>query len=131
MIDSHKNTLMSILIIGYDGYSDLWNDCVLLLKRFWHDCPYDILFVNNSKTVSWDGVTTLHAGEDAEWSKKVQLGLSHIKTDYVCLLLEDFLVFSDISTATTNDLLGIMQHDSIDYIKLADLNNPRKNHSKR
>ena len=117
---------LSILFVGYDGYSDLWDDCVGLFRRFWPNCPYDVFFVNNFKDATWDKVSVIHAGEDAEWSKKVLVGLRSIKTKYVCLLLEDFFVSDYVDSQTIANLISIMERDKIDYLKLVDLNNACK-----
>ncbi len=124
------NSDVSILIIGFDGYSDLWNDCVSLLKRFWSDCPYDIVFVNNEIDFAFDGVKTIHAGTNAEWSKKVQVGLQSINSKYVCLLLEDFFVSDTVNTIEFEKLISLMNIKCIDYLKLADLNNAFKDLNK-
>lgn len=121
---------MSLLIIGYDGYSDLWNDCVGLLNKFWPDCPYQIFFVNNSLDVIFDNVKVYHAGENAEWSQKVQLGLSVCKTEYVCLLLEDFLCGDYVKNESVENLLSLMKKKEIDYVKLVDMNSVLKPHNK-
>ena len=126
-MDTEKmNNKMSIMIIGYDGYSDLWNTCISLIKKFWDDCPYEILFINNVKDVSWDGVKTIHAGLEAEWSRKVQIGLQNTSSNYICLLLEDFFVGSRICTTDVEMLLKIMIDNKTDYMKLVDMNEPIK-----
>ena len=65
------NKDMTIVFIGFDGYSDLWDDCFKLFNMFYKDNTYRTLFINNTKEVSYPGIETFHAGEDAEWSKKV------------------------------------------------------------
>ena len=113
---------LTIIFIGYDGYSDLWEDCVSLFKRYCPDCPYRVLFVTNEKNMAWDGVETICAGKDAEWSKKVQIGLKYTSTPYVCLLLEDFFLSSKIETKQIESLITFIKDNNVDYLKLADLN---------
>lgn len=119
---------LTIVFIGYDGYSDIWNDCINLFKRFWADCPYEILFINNEKKVFWDGVKVLHAGNDAEWSKKVQVAIKHCRTKYICLLLEDFFVGRPIDTNTIKRMMRFIENEKINYYKLANMNRAIKNH---
>jgi hypothetical protein len=115
-----KNDL-TVVFIGFDGYSDLWNDCIRLYKKFWPDCPYRTLFVNNTKDVSWDGIEVLHAGPTAEWSRKMQLAIEKIETPYICLLLEDFFVSKQIDTKVVEDTMAFVKKEGIRYFKLANI----------
>lgn len=121
------NYEMTILFIGFDGYSDMWDDCVRLFKKFWPDCPYRTIFINNEKEVSWDGVEVLHAGKDAEWSRKVQLGLRSTETPYVCLLLEDFLIGEKIDTKNIDKTVKFIIKENIRYFKLTNMSRAVKN----
>ena len=127
---SQNSKRMSLLIIAYDGYSDLWNDCIRLLHNYWPDCPFDIMLVNNTLPVELENVAVYHAGHDAEWSKKVQIGLENCKTDYVCLLLEDFLFGDYVKNELVFNLLDLIEENNIDYVKLVDMNSVLKPHNK-
>lgn len=118
---------MTIVFIGFDGYCDLWNDCFRLFEHFWPNCPYDILFVNNTKDVEFKNVNTLHAGEDAEWSRKVQIALENCNTKYICLLLEDFFVGDEIDTTSVRKMLRFIKKEKIKYYKLANMSRAVKN----
>ena len=121
------NKELSILIIAYDGYSDIWKDCVKLLQMNWPDCSHRILFINNEKDISFDGVEVVHAGRDAEWSKKVQLGLELSNTKYVCILLEDFLVGDRIDNQVIQDTIKYIDKHGIRYYKTVNMSRAGKN----
>lgn len=118
---------MTIVFIGFDGYSDMWDDCMNLFHRFWKDCPYKVMFVNNTKDVKYENVEVLHAGDDAEWSRKVQLAVEKADTPYICLLLEDFFVGEPIDTQVIEDTLKLIKEDDIRYFKIVNNNRPLKN----
>ncbi len=122
------NKDMTIVFIGFDGYSDLWEDCIGLYKRFWPDCPYRTLFVNNEKDASFDGIEVLHAGADAEWSRKVQLAIDESETPYICLLIEDFLLGDEVNTNTVLATVDFIKNEGIRYFKLVNMNRAVKNH---
>lgn len=124
------DTRLSIVVIGFDGYSDLWDDCIGLIKKFWIDCPYEIVFVNNELEKKWENVTVLHAGVEAEWSKKVQVALNYCNSRFICLLLEDFLIGDLVDAKKISNLIELMIAKNIDYIKLADMNNAAKDRCK-
>lgn len=113
-----KKYNMAILVIGFDGYNDLWDDFFTLFHKYWIDCPYKTYFVNNDLEYNIMGVTTIHAGIDAEWSRKAQKALELIKEDYVCLLLEDFYLGKKVDTNVIEHALKIIQKENIQYYKL-------------
>lgn len=116
------NKNLSIIIVGFDGYSDLWNDCFFLLDKYWNDCPFKIIFVNNSCDYKWKNIEVIHAGQNAEWSSKVRAALRYCNTQYICLLLEDFFVGKEVKTNKITDLLNLMSLNNVKYVKLVDLN---------
>lgn len=122
-----NTTDMTVAFIGFDGYSDMWDDCIRLYKKFWPDCPYRTIFVNNEKDVKWDGVEVFHAGKDAEWSKKVQLAIHESNTSYICLLLEDFLVGKTIDTDQVNKTVAFIVKEGIKYFKLVNMSRAVRN----
>lgn len=118
---------MTIAFIGFDVYADLWDDCIGLLHRFWDDCPYRVLFVNNEKDVEWDNVEVFHAGKDAEWSRKVQMAIENCRTSYLCLLLEDFLVGSTVDTDKVKRTVKFISDEKLRYFKLVNMSRAVKN----
>lgn len=118
---------MTVVFIGFDGYSDMWYDCISLYKKFWPDCNYKTFFVNNEKDFDMDGIEVLHAGKNAEWSRKVQLALKSTDSKYICLLLEDFLVGKTIDTKVVHDTVSYIENEKIRYFKLTNMSRAVKN----
>lgn len=112
---------LAVVFIGFDGYSDLWDDCMTLYNHFWKDRPYQTYFVNNQKEVSYENITTLNAGVDAEWSRKVQCALEATTEKYICLLLEDFYVGAQINTSEIVSTIDFMEKEQLRYFKLVNM----------
>ena len=108
---------LSLLIIGYDPYIDVWNHCFELLNKYWTDRPITYL-ITNTAVPNYPKVKVIPAGEDAEWSKKVQIALEHIKTDYVILFLEDFFITRTVDTKRISKLMDSIIKENIQYCKL-------------
>ena len=121
---------MTIVFIGYDGYSDLWYDCVRLYKKNWPDCPFRTIFVNNSKNFKDAGIEVLHAGDDAEWSNKVKVAIEEVDTPYICLLLEDFYLGDIVDTEKVMRTLQFINKENLRYYKLVNMNRAVRNHDK-
>lgn len=123
----NSRDLMTVIFVGFDGYSDMWGDCMSLYHRFWKDCPYRTIFVNNEKEVSFGGVDVIHAGINAEWSMKVRLAVQEAQTPYICLLLEDFLVGEKINTKRIDSTVRFINQEKLKYYKLANMSRAVKN----
>lgn len=109
---------LAIVGIFYDGYYDLWEDFLELKERYWKDCPYPLYIVNQTKELNFSKkyeVTVLHAGEDAEYSRKVQTALKEIKADYYLLLLDDFFFSRKLSGSVLDDRLSFMKDNNLFY----------------
>ena len=109
---------MAILVVGFDGYDDLWEDFFSLLSKYWSDCPYKIYLVNNERKCNYDGVTVINVGENAEWSLKVSTALEHIKEKYICLLLEDLYFGEKVENGAITKILNYMEKNKTIFYKL-------------
>lgn len=112
-----KDNDISILIIGYDPYIDVWNHYFDLLNKYWPDRPQTYL-ASNSASPHYENVNVIPCGEDAEWSKKVYLSLDKIPTNYVVLLLEDFFTTKPVNNKSFNSLVNLIEKNNVDYCKL-------------
>lgn len=109
---------MAILVIGFDGYDDLWDDFFTLFAKYWSDCPYPVYLANNSKKCNYEGVTVINAGDDAEWSRKAQMALQVIEEKYVSLMLEDFYLGEKVDNSVIKSAIRLMKKDGLVYYKL-------------
>ncbi len=114
-----KNKL-AIVGIFYDGYYDIWEDFLELFSRNWPDCPYPIYIANQIKKLEFSKtypVTVLHAGADAEFSRKVQTALESITADYFLLLLEDFFFEKKPDEEMLERCVALMRENGLEYIR--------------
>ena len=112
---------LAIVGIFWDGYYDIWEDFLELKKKFWEDCPYPLYIVNQTRELEYEtkyDVTVLHAGSDAEYSKKVQTALQNIDADYFLLVLEDFFFTRTLEGPVLNMQLDLMQKENLYYMRL-------------
>lgn len=114
----NRKTKLAIVGIFWDGFYDLWEDFLELKEMFWKDCPYPLYIVNQTKELKFDkkyDVTVLHAGEDAEYSRKVQLAVNEIDADYLLLLLDDFFFSKELNGDVLETALDFIKNNAIDY----------------
>ncbi len=116
-----KMNRLSIVGIFYDGYSDMWEDFVTLFKKKWKDCPYPLYIINGQKDLETDdaeGITVIHAGADAEYSRKVQTAINEIDSDYLLLLLEDDFFEKELESDALENILDVMDSEKISYLRM-------------
>ena len=109
---------MTILVVSYDGYSDLWDNFFKCKELYWRDCPYETVLANNKLEYKRDGVRVIHCGSDAQWSTRARTALKSIDSKYVCFLLEDFFISSFVDSSLVEGALNLMEQDSLKYYKL-------------
>lgn len=110
---------LAMLIIGYDPYEDVWDVFFRCINDNWKSRPKTYL-ITNEVTPCYENTIVIAAGKDAEWSKKVQVGLKAISENYVCLLLEDFFIADVVSNNTIAMLMNTIITNNVNYYKLQD-----------
>lgn len=117
--DTNKNIPeMAIVVVSYDGYSDLWDDFFTLLNKYWEDRPYCTYLANNIKKPSYKGVDILNCGEKAQWSTRTRIAVEKLKQPFICLLVEDYFIGSKIDNSVISDALNFIKQEDINYYKL-------------
>lgn len=115
-----KNDI-AIVVTVFDGYVDLWDDCIRLIKQNWKNHPLIYVFTNEI-VKEWDDVICIPVGRDAEWSQKAQKAVEIVKEKYIILLLEDFYIGSKVDRSQIESLIYYMQRRKILYCKLCENN---------
>ena len=116
-----NNKELTILVVSYDGYSDMWNDFFACKKKNWPDCPFETVLSNNEKSFVFDNVRVINCGKNAQWSTRTRMALETIGTKYVCFLLEDFFISQKVDTSVIKDVLTTMDSNNLRYYKLMSL----------
>lgn len=109
---------LTILLVSYDGYGDMWPAFFECKKKFWPDCPYPLVLANNVKPFVADNTRVINCGKDAQWSTRTRMALESIETKYVLFLLEDLFISDRVLTSSIQDALGLMERDGLDYYKI-------------
>lgn len=111
------NKDLSILIVGFDGYKDVWDIDIHLLNKYWSNRPKTYLATSVLRP-EYNDVEIIPAGEGSEWSRKAYNALKVIKTRYVLLLLEDFFVSSPVDNALILDSLQLIKDNDIKFYQV-------------
>lgn len=108
---------LSILIVGFDGYKDVWDIDIYLLNKYWRNRPKTYLATSVLRPHYTD-VEIITAGEGSEWSKKTYTALNKITSKYVLLLLEDFFISSPVDNTLVLESLQLIKDNNIKFYQV-------------
>lgn len=114
----YNNSDLSIVVVSYDGYSDLWEDFFTLKNQNWANCPYPTYLANNVKNFQFKDVNVINCGLAAQWSDRARFALQNINTKYVCLMVEDFFISDVVSNDKFKSIISFMEKENICFYKL-------------
>lgn len=132
-MSNSKQSKMALLVVGFDGYNDLWDDYFKLLNKYWKDREYPTYLSNNELKSEYENVTVINCGKDAEWSRKVQTAIDLIEEDYICLLLEDFYTGTYVDGMLVDNVIDFIKQNDLKYYKIntfSKIKSPRYNNIK-
>ena len=123
---------VALLIIGYDGYVDVWDSYFELLNKYWPSTirPKTYL-VTSVLHPNYDGVEVISAGENSEWSNKARTALEQINEDYVVLLLEDFFTTRNVDGKKLEHIVNLMEDNNLTFCRILDQKKMKGKHFKK
>lgn len=114
----NKETQCAILIVSCDKYQDLWNSCIILLRKFWKDCPFKVYLLSNTIKANFDDVMSITVGNDYSWSESLQNALDQISETYVLLYIEDLYLTGHVQSEKIVQLVNWAIEKDINYLRL-------------
>ena len=108
---------VSILVVGFDGYIDVWNHFFALMNKYWADRPQTYL-ATSELTPVYENVHVIPTGKNTEWSKRTAIALEQIKTPYVILMLEDFFISDYVDNDVVKSCIEMVEHDNIKFYQI-------------
>jgi hypothetical protein len=115
---------ITILIPSCDKYSELWDATIKLLFKEWPDLleKYNyvpLYLISNSLNFDNPRVTNIKITDEKTWSDNLIQALSQVKTKYVLIFLDDYIVASPVNTKRLLETIDLMDNTNAAYIQLA------------
>ena len=114
---------LTILVNSFDKYSDLWDPFHHFLFEKWpslktynRDVP--ILLISNSKTYDDPRVTPVQIENETSWSDTFLTALEQVDTDYVLILLEDYILDQPVNEKRLQEIFLGMQKANAAYLQI-------------
>lgn len=89
----------TVLVCSCDKYSDLHGPFITLFRKFWPDCPFEVVLV--TETIAGDSSAFNHivlSGPGKPWCRMLSDALGKVTTPYILLLMDDYLLSAPVDT---------------------------------
>lgn len=110
---------LTLVINSCQSFSDLWPAHMWFLDQYWPKRGMATLLVTDDFTDQhFDAVQTVCTGSGKEYPQRMKEALPKITTEYVLLTLDDYFLVNSVNEEKLERLIGIMDRENIDYIRL-------------
>jgi hypothetical protein len=108
-VQSNLENELSVLVLGYDPYCDVWPYFDFFYNKNANILPGLRVFVSGTKPFeSKANFVSLTTNGDLSFSARLQTGLKQIKTKYVLLLMEDYVLTEPINLDGLGSIIAKM-----------------------
>ena len=111
----------AILVVSFDGYSDVWPAFFECKTKYWPDCPLPTYLVSNEKSVPGYDCITIKTGVETNWCDRVKRAVVDFPYSTIILLLEDYLVGSKVDNSLISDYLDFFVDKKCRYLRIIDI----------
>lgn len=119
---------MSVLIMSYDGFSDTWEACDYCFNKYWKvNAP--VYLVTNYLAPETKCVKLFPIG-DMCYSEGINEFVSQCNSEYVLLLMADFLPKKEVKNEDFSTLIDLLKNESIDYCSIYKQNDKKRYYKK-
>jgi|GEM_PF-4157390 len=115
---SSMDSNLSIIVPAHDSYKDvviLWEKAI---SKYWSDCPYRIVWANGTERVDSSIIEEVRTGENATFAQRVLNGINAVKTDYVLIWCEDFILSKPVQTESILAIVDLMREYGFVHCRL-------------
>ena len=112
----------TVVVGSCDKYADLLDPFITLFRKYWPDCPFEVVLVTETDphVVGFD--RTIAYGGGMNWASRMRKALGEVTTSHVIMLCDDYYLVSPVETRKL--LLRLGQMKSLDAVNLRLIPNP-------
>ena len=112
---------VSVLVVSFDGYAQVWRPFFQCFFRHWPDCPYPVYLGSNSRTYDDARVRPILIGADRDYSTNLIRMLEQIDSEWVIVWMDDFLLVDRVDTRRIANVLGLGNREGAGFVNLISL----------
>ena len=106
----------TIIINSLDAYSECWEPWIHGFKKYWKDCPWEVIFMTNNLEASYGKSSKV--GTNNNWTYMMKKTLELVSTPYILSTLDDYWFTSKVNTTELIEFIDLMEKDNIAHIRL-------------
>ncbi len=113
---------VTLVVLSCDKYSELWGPHFHHLFKFWPELKSNgvpVLLQSNEKDFSYPNVITVKVGADKDWSSSALKILEHVKTKYVMIMLEDYIVYKPVNQKRLLEIVNFLEKENAAYAEIS------------
>lgn len=116
---------LSIIMPSYDKYSELWNPAFEIFFKYWSSLNnkysyVPIYLMSNEEKFDHPRVTNILVGDaDKGWSSNFLKALESVKTKYVVIVLDDYILNAPVNEKRLAQILNLMRKTNAAYTEIA------------
>lgn len=99
----------TVLVASCDKYADLLGPFSALWRKFWPDCPFEVVLVTETGPADAGGLCfdrVVACGAGGSWCSRLVQALDAIATPYVLMLCDDYYLEAPVDTARIKMRIG-------------------------
>ena len=112
------NDLLSVVVNGYDGYSDAWSPFYQLFTKYWENCPYPKYFISGDNVFPFLSFKSITTSKEFNACTRLKTALNRIKSKYILLFQEDYFLVKNVNNENIEIILDYMEKNKIDCMRL-------------
>lgn len=106
----------TVLVNSCDEYYDLWEPFFTLFKKFWGDCPYQIVLNTEHKMYTAENLNikciNLSSKRKVAYGERFIRCLRQIETEYIVLLMDDFFLRDKVEQVYIDQLVNVLDNNA-------------------
>ncbi|WP_300629103.1 hypothetical protein [uncultured Thomasclavelia sp.] len=115
-----------IVIPTHSKYKNVINTFLLLLKKYWPDCPYRILISICGDDFTIQGYDRLYNGTNSNLIDCITAVRKKYNYDYYMCFLGDAFMNKKVNQIDVDEIINIINYNNIDYCSLLNVRNYKK-----
>ena len=123
---------LTIIVPSCNKYACLWDGCFGLLFKHWpslvgENKDVKIILISNTKEYPDPRITTLKIKDEQSWSNNMQQALKLVKTKYVFIWLDDYMMNQDVDEDKFVRFFNFMKEKKAVYMQVFGIDHGRDN----
>lgn len=114
-----KSNMLGILVVSWDGARELWYPFSECIKKYWRNCPVDMLLLAQREKASADLVfkkTITYESSNRDAVSRIVHALDIIEYEYIMIICDDYFCYERIENRYIEEYITFMKENSVDYM---------------